>query len=283
MSAAQPADAHGPPDVAERVSGDLDFGGYAVRTAGTPRSGPAVLWIHGYTMDSSTWEQLWALLPGWYHVGVDLLGHGRSAPTDRSSTLPSTARSIAELAERFGAERVVALSFGSSIALQWALELPSSVTRLVVGAPTIGGVPPEESAQRRYRELMMLKRFTGAGEQMTELWMSSPPDIFRGTEDHPRLRAALRDIIMRHRWTELDDGAMGRMTACRQTDDDLSAITARTLAVIGEQDMPTFLSAADRLAAVVPDCTVARVPDAGHLVLIERPDAVAPLLDAHLR
>ena len=261
----------------------LEPEGFAVRTAGTPLSGPAVVWIHGYTMDSSTWEELWALLPGWFHIGVDLLGHGQSAPTSTESTLPSIARSVARLAERYRATRVVALSFGSSIALQWALELPDSVTRLVVGAPTIAGVEPEPSAERRYKELMMLKRFTGPGEQMTELWMSSPPDIFRGTENHPRLRAALRDIILRHRWKELDDGAMGRMTAWRQTDADLAAISARTLAVIGEQDMPTFLASADRLAAVLPDCTTARIPDAGHLVLIERAAAVAPLLEAHLR
>ena len=76
---------------------------------------------------------------------------------------------------------------------------------------------------------------------------------------------------------------MGRMTAWRQTDADLAAISARTLAVIGEQDMPTFLASADRLAAVLPDCTIARIPDAGHLVLIERAAAVAPLLEAHLR
>jgi pimeloyl-ACP methyl ester carboxylesterase len=27
--------------------------------------GPAVLWIHGYTMDSSVWAELWERLPGW--------------------------------------------------------------------------------------------------------------------------------------------------------------------------------------------------------------------------
>ena len=59
----------------------LEPEGFAVRTAGTPLSGPAVVWIHGYTMDSSTWEELWALLPGWFHIGVDLLGHGGQGET----------------------------------------------------------------------------------------------------------------------------------------------------------------------------------------------------------
>ena len=38
--------------------------------------GPAVVWIDGYTMDSTSWSELWGLLPGWRHLGIDLPGHG---------------------------------------------------------------------------------------------------------------------------------------------------------------------------------------------------------------
>ncbi|MDI2130075.1 alpha/beta fold hydrolase [Yinghuangia seranimata] len=250
-----------------------------IRTHGT---GPAVLWIHGYTMDSSTWRPLWDLLPGHRHLGVDLPGHGASGPLAYGTTLPALAARLAELADDEDAVRVVALSFGSLAALQLAADHPDSVERLVLAAPTVAGAPPDLHAARRYRELELLYRMTGRSEAMTDLWMTSPPDIFRGTERHPALRAELRTVVNRHRWTELADGAMTFLTAHRHTDTDLGRITARTLVLVGDDDMPQFTANGQRLREVLPDCRLETVPEAGHLPLLERPGDVAPLLAAHL-
>jgi pimeloyl-ACP methyl ester carboxylesterase len=43
-----------------------------------PGSLGGVLWIHGYSIDSTTWAELWSLLPGWSHYGIDLPDHGAS-------------------------------------------------------------------------------------------------------------------------------------------------------------------------------------------------------------
>lgn len=256
--------------------------GLVVTELGDADAGPAVVWLHGYTMDCTIWGPLWDRLPGFRHLGVDLPGHGRSDPPAADLTLPAVAAQVAAVAEAYAATRVVGLSFGSSAALQWAIDRPHSLTHLVVGAPTIAGVEPDPDAQRRYRELMMLRRFTGPGEQMTGLWMTSPPDIFRGTERHPEVRAHLRSVVLRHQWAELANGVMARLTDAVHTDADLGGISARVLAVVGDEDMPTFRGNGDRLAAVVPDCTRAGVPAAGHLVLIEQPATVAPALAAFL-
>ena len=47
-----------------------------------PGSGPKVIWLHGYTLNSSVWLPLWRRLPGWTHIGIDLPGHGASMLTD---------------------------------------------------------------------------------------------------------------------------------------------------------------------------------------------------------
>ena len=258
----------------------------AFRAAG---SGPAVLWIHGYTMDSSVWAELWALLPGWRHVGVELPGHGQSPPLAPGATLGGVAAQVAEICMETGARNVVALSFGSCVALQLAADHPHLVRRLVVGAPTIAGAPSEPGADKRYRELAVLRQMAPvvsrqipAGELLADLWMQSPPDIFRGTEAHPALRARLRSVIIRHRWEELGTGAMQAVTRDAQTDADLRRITAATLVFQGDNDMPTFFDNAARLARVLSDCHVEAVPKAGHLVLLERPETVAPALADHL-
>src|SRR5258707_987948 len=145
-------------------------------------AGPAVLWIHGYTMDASVWSELWSLLPGWRHVGVELPGHGQSPPLRPGTTLAGVAAQVAEVAAATGARRVVALSFGSCVALQLASNWPELVSHLVVGAPTIAGAPAEPGTDQRYRELAVMRRLAPspgggalAGEVLTDLWMQLPP------------------------------------------------------------------------------------------------------------
>ncbi|MFI8461772.1 alpha/beta fold hydrolase [Kitasatospora sp. NPDC085464] len=244
--------------------------------------GPAVLWLHGYTMDSTTWQPLWERLPGWTHIGVDLPGHGRSAPLTPGLTLPALAGQLAELAKETGARRAVALSFGSMSALQLAVQEPSLLDRLVLAAPTLAGTPNEDSARVRYQQLAMLYRMTGPGEPLADLWMQSPPDIFTGTERHPALRAALRSVVARHTWAELGNRAMDALTAHHHTADDLRRITARTLVLLGDEDMPAFTRNAELLRDTVPDCRLETLRETGHLPLLERPEECAPLIAAHL-
>jgi pimeloyl-ACP methyl ester carboxylesterase len=239
-------------------------------------------------MDSTTWRDLWALLPGWRHVGVDLPGHGRSAPLDPGHTLPRLAADLATLARAQGAERVVALSMGSAAALQLAIDEPALVRRLVIGSPTISGRASVPGVEKRYRQLVSVRRIgRGAAgdlnEHLADLWMRSPPDIFAGALKHPPLRRALREVIVRHSWRELDDGAMRSLTAHRQTDDDLGRIAAATLVFCGDEDMPTFVRNAETLLAAVPDCRLVTLPGAGHLCLLERPADVVQVIDGHLR
>ena len=246
-------------------------------------AGPAVLWIHGYTMDSSLWGDLWDRLPGFRHVGVDLPGHGASGPLPAGLTLPALAAEVADLARSVDASRVVALSFGTIVGLQLAIDAPDLVQRLILGAPTISGWPAEPGISERYRQLGLLRRFAGPGEQMAELWMSSPPDIFRGTERHPRLRGQIRSVVIRHSWAELVNGRMRPLTEHVQDVTALSRITAHTLVVIGDEDMPAYHQHAGTLCSAVARCRSVTLPGAGHLCLLERPDEVAPILDGHLR
>jgi pimeloyl-ACP methyl ester carboxylesterase len=259
--------------------------GLALHVSG---DGPAVLWLHGYTMDSTTWRALWDELPGWRHIGVDLPGHGRSAPLVPGQTLPEVADRVAAIAAAHHATDVVALSFGSTVALQLAIDHPDQVSRLVLGAPTISGALPQTAADDRYRQLMMMRRmgratgFAGLPAMLADLWMQSPPDIFRGTLKHPGVRAALRDVIIGHSWEELDTGAMRGLTEHDQTP-GLSRITADTLVFNGDEDMPSFQDNARLLADTLERCRVVDLAGAGHLCLLERPADVATALAAHLR
>ncbi|MFI6897875.1 alpha/beta fold hydrolase [Streptomyces sp. NPDC050256] len=248
--------------------------GLLIRSYG---SGPGVLWVHGYTMDSTLWRPLWELLPGLRHVGVDLPGHGGSDPMEPGVTLPALAARLLDVARAEGTRRLVGLSFGSTVVLHMAMDAPDAADRLVLGAPTPAGGPSDPAARKRYMEMLMLRRMRGAeaAEGLADLWMSAPPDIFRGTERHPALRARIRSVVARHSWAELDNGAMAALSGHVHSPDDLGHIRADTLALTGSADMPVFHANAALLAGALPHCRTGVVPDSGHLPLLERPEEVA--------
>ena len=271
-------DAGGEPLPGERESTHAGLHTY------TYGSGPAVLWVHGYTMDSTLWRPLWRLLPGFRHIGVDLPGHGRSEPLAPGTTLPRLAARVLDLARAEDARRWVGLSFGSTVVLEMAIGDPGAVDRLVVGAPTPAGGPPDPAARKRYIEMLMLRRMRGAAAagQLADLWMTAPPDIFRGTENHPEVRARLRTVVAGHSWAELDNGAMAALSARVHTAGELSRITADTLALTGDADMPVFHENAALLARVLPRCRGEVVAGAGHLPFLELPRTTAAPLADHL-
>jgi pimeloyl-ACP methyl ester carboxylesterase len=71
---------------------------------------------------------------------------------------------------------------------------------------------------------------------------------------------------------------LGVEAQAREDPVDLGSIAVPTLAVSGGLDFPDFARFADEIAATVPDAERAEVPDAGHLIALERPDAAAAIL-----
>src|SRR5262245_54097544 len=167
--------------------------GIAGRVA--PGPGETVLWIHGYTLDSSIWEDLWHRLPNWRHVGLDLPGHGGSAPLQEGEDLPEIANRIGRLAVEQKARHLVGLSFGGMVALQAALQFPTFFVSMVLNSPGLGGGPQDTDAQICYVELATLYRERGYGPWLAERWLRSPPDIFTGAADHPALWTSLREVV----------------------------------------------------------------------------------------
>ncbi len=232
-------------------------------------SGPAVLWLHGYTMDSSLWAELWDLLPGFRHIGVDLPGHGASAPVPAGLTLPGLAAGLAAVAEDADARRVVALSFGTIMALQLAIDFPGQVERLVVGAPTISG------PGRAWHSRTVHGARAAEPDHRSRRGDDRPVDV-RATRHIPRHRAssaAQGADQVGHRQAQL--GRTGRrrfskLTEHVQETEDLRRITADTLVVVGDEDMPAYHGHARTLGSVVPRCRLHEVPGAGYLCLLER-------------
>lgn len=250
-----------------------------------PGPGEKVLWVHGYTMDSSTWGEIWGELPQWHHIGVDLPGHGGSAPLANYRSVSQIARLIGARALELGVRHVVGLSFGGMVAVQIALEYPDAFASFSLGSPALIGGPKAARAGQLYWELGELYKQRGAGPWMTGLWMQWPPEIFKGAAGHPALWDRLRAVIDRHTWQELPGDAIGQVMAKTppQTIGRLQHIATPALVLIGDDEMASYRLTATLIQAAIPGCGFAIVPGAGHLCMLETPAEAAALIAAHMR
>jgi pimeloyl-ACP methyl ester carboxylesterase len=246
----------------------------------SPGANRSVLWIHGYTLDHTIWEELWAKLPGWRHVGVDLPGHGRSRPIGDEDTLPGLGRKLAGLAAAYDVGHLVGMSFGGMITIQTAIETSHPFTSVTLGSPALGGGPTDAEAATKNLQLIQLYREKGPGPWLRELWMQWPPDIFKSAAADPSLWNALIKVVERHSWSELQDTRMERLATYSQLA-QLATIRCPTLVLVGENDMAAFKRCAELIRRAVPQCRRMYLPATGHLSLLIRSHEIAPLLAAY--
>lgn len=229
-------------------------------------SGPAVLLVHAGGLDSRMWGPLTELLHDRFTLlAPDLRGHGHTPPGHAPF---SHAEDLLAVMDAAGLQQaaVVGASFGGGIALELATLVPERVTALVLFAATLSDhddfgeeLPAFWEAEE---QLLTHANIEGAVELGVETWVKDP-----ATAD--LVASMTRDAFL---------AQLGADDVARELPVNLPSITASTLAVSGGLDFPVFAAMADRIAREVPDAKRAEVPDAGHLIALERPEAAARLM-----
>jgi pimeloyl-ACP methyl ester carboxylesterase len=248
-----------------------------------PGAGDGVLWIHGYTLSSASWQELWSCLSGWRHVGLDLPGHGASRPWRENDDLRSLAQTIIDVAGRMGLRHLVALSFGTLVAAQVAIQAPDLFSSITLGAPALGGGATDPEVERTYELLIRLRGENKVGPHLRKAWMEEPSPIFRGIERKSVLWKRLEQQIDGHSWEELETTAMYRMISCRQRPEALRKVSGELLILVGESDMFAFKRCAEIIRRNVKKARREYLKETGHLCMLQSPDLAARLIDQHLR
>jgi 3-oxoadipate enol-lactonase len=240
--------------------------------------GPPVVFVHEAIGDSRLWDGQWTVFSARFRaLRFDLRGFGRSELPGESY---SNADDLQALLDHAAIDRaaLVGASMGASAAMELAVVAPERVTALVVAPP--GGIGGEwsEHVQAVWRaEDAAFERgdLDEAVRLNLELWVAGPrrplEAVDRAVVD--RVARMLREAF------EVQFAASRREPEPRQEKrverlaDHLADIGVPTLVMVGDEEVPEIVEAADMILAGVRGASRAIVHGAAHALSLERPEA----------
>ncbi len=247
-------------------------------------SGRPVLMIHGHTLDLRIWDGLCGFLdgPGLRTIRYDLRGHGQSDKPARGYHWSDHAADALSVMDDFGIDRcgVVGYSIGGGIAIELALEAPERVARLALLSPVLPDRPFEAEFFDNLREVAKVAKEQGIRAAMLGPWLNSP--LWTSSLATPGVRERLEAIIGDFPGAEYLATSRDRVDRGWLVPDRLTEISAPTLVVIGDEELPGFKNFASQTAAGIPGARLEILAGLGHLHLLQDPGRVASLLIRHL-
>ncbi|HTR68782.1 MAG TPA: alpha/beta fold hydrolase [Mycobacteriales bacterium] len=242
---------------------------YEVEGDGVP-----VVLIHGLSLDTRMWDDQIPALRGIAQViRYDARGFGRST---RSPDVAYThAGDMWALLDHLGVDSavVVGLSMGGRIAIQATGVHPQRVRALVLLDAVVDGVPWDPEAAAGMQAIGTAYRAGGLAAAKAA-WLDH--DFFAPARRNPRVAARLEEMVADYpglAWTEKDPHGPHEPVL-----EVLPTLALPTTVVVGELDVPGFRDMAEVVAATVPGARKVVVPDVGHMVNMEAPEAVNEVL-----
>jgi 3-oxoadipate enol-lactonase len=235
-------------------------------------AGPALLFLHGFTLDHRMWNRQTEHLAKTHKVvSYDARGFGRS-------DLPSTEtyrhyEDAAALCDHLGLRRVVVV--GHSIGAHQMLELALSRPDLVVGWVAIcmsglAGIPFTDDLTKMFGAVRQAAREKSI-EAAKTIWGQC--GWFAPARELPAVAAQLDRMLAEYsgwHWTH-DNPAKGLEPSAAER---LADLRAAALIIMGGRDLPYNHAQRDALLARIEGASVLDLPRASHMANMEEPDVV---------
>jgi pimeloyl-ACP methyl ester carboxylesterase len=226
---------------------------------------PPLVLIHGAGGSHLHWPPEIRRMRGELVYGLDLPGHGQSA-SDVRDCIGEYARDLVQWMDSLEERSAVFVghSMGGAIALELALEAADRVAGLVL----VG----TGARLRVHPQILTLTENDASYVQALEListWSFSPQADARLVE-----LAGMRMGEVDRRVIRMD------LLACDRFDvmDRLGEIDVPTLILCGSDDLMTPAKYSNFLAQHIPSARLEFIRDAGHMVMLEKPEEVAGLI-----
>ncbi len=228
--------------------------------------GEVVICLHGAGAGAVTWyPSIAALAQDFRVIAPDIVGYGESDKPDAPYDKPFFSAWLASFmaALKIPKAHIVGLSQGGAIALQFVLEHPEMVDKLVlVDSGALGAKPT-------------------LGALFGMIWLNSAPSTLANCfySRYILFNPKNRDPNHGHYSVEVIKGIGGKKAFSQGKgaavtpipEDSLRQIRHNTLIIWGEEDRLFGLEYGERAARIIPHATLYSIPNAGHLPLMDQP------------
>ena len=197
-------------------------------------------------------------------IAFEMPGFGASPENTRTQDQAELARTMAQAASALGLDRfnLMGTSFGGRTALYLAAQAPERVAALVLESPAAirpaGGRAP-----------------SGTPEQIARMLYAHPERVAALPPPDPAIQAQTARLVARLRGPERDPELEAR----------LADIATPTLVLFGTLDRVIPSQMGRHYKALLPNCNLVLVYDAGHAIGTDRPEAfvevVGDFLERH--
>jgi pimeloyl-ACP methyl ester carboxylesterase len=241
-------------------------------------SGEPLLFISSVLADGFTPLLSEPTLAGRYQlISYHRRGWVGSTTLATSVTVADHATDAAALLEYLGVPRahVAGHSTGAVVAAQLALDAPAAVRTLVLLEPFVLSVPSGAAVLQQARPAFEAYA-NGDHEEAWAMFLSGASGL-----DWTTCRALLEERIPGVVAQAVKDAdtlfavELPAMAAWALSPDRAAAVDCPTLSVLGTATLPLFVEVAALLRTKVPDIEERQIEGVGHLLHIQRPEAVA--------
>ncbi len=226
--------------------------------------GEPIVFIHGFGLDSRMWKpQVQELSTNYRVITYDLRGFGKSSvPVDKYSHVGDLHTLLQHLG--INTSSLVGHSFGGEIAIQFTLEYPDIVNRLVLISSSLSGYSFENSSWNVLKELGRKGKLSEIRNQMLNHKMVK--ELEDNTEAKELVTTMLKEYSCWHflnKDPREDDDSMSM--------DRLGEIEIPVNIIVGGDDSKAQKEIAQILDSRIPKSTLTVIENAGHMVNLENP------------
>jgi len=232
--------------------------------------GLPVIFLHAGIGDLRMWEpQVEAFAKHFDVIRPEVRGFGKSElPPARWSWVADLLGLMDQLDLK--PSHLVGCSLGGMLAIDFALEHPERISKLVLVGPAIGGANFGKNYPEVFADVKAAEQ-TGDIDALNQAEMH----LFLDGPRRPRgyVNQPLRDMFLDMNGPNLRSDFEGAPTNDLNPPavERLHEITASTLIVVGDEDLPTIYDAVELLMEKLPHARKAVIHDAAHLPNLEHP------------
>ncbi|MCS7238329.1 MAG: alpha/beta hydrolase [Thermoguttaceae bacterium] len=245
-------------------------------------TGLPVLFVHGFPLDHSMWQnQIRALADKCRVLAPDLPGFGASSPiTAEVMRMEDFADTLAGFLDAVGVNEPIVycgLSMGGYIAWQFWRRYPSRLRALILCDTRAGADPPEVADQRRVNANRVLNEGPDFFVDMMIPRLFAPAQVAQNSPLVQEMRE-----VMRKTPRQSIAAALRGMAERPDARPWLGEIALPTLVLVGQEDALSTPAEMETIAAAIRGSQFTLIPGAGHLAPLENPQAVNAALGQFL-